>query len=429
VGELEATQFSTTTKLRGQATYVVGASGYTGSDNYGLWSVPMARQMNGATTFNYDLRLILDTSFTGKDLLRTTLRSGNFQNSVFGNNYLPIDTLESAFQQPTRANEVAINRFFYSLPLGHDLQVTVGPKLRIDDPGMLGLWPSAYNKGEILNLFSYAGAPAAYNFNALGGGAGFSLGRLLGNPNLRVSSSYVVVNAAQGSPAPGGTLTPGPLSTAYADAGGIGTAASSSSWTSQLSMTGKAFYGHWGAAVAYAYTRNLAMPNGTPRAVEISGPDSSYPPNSTSNLGLSGYWSPADSGWIPSVSVGWGYSIVERAPYQPVTRPRVQSWMVGLQWENIWGGGDGFGSAIGQAPFVTSSGVGSPKGFPVAQVANDSNLTWEAWYRWQVTDHIAITPAIYYAWQVGGEVGRLSPAGLGTNINNLGGLIKTTFKF
>jgi hypothetical protein len=47
-------------------------------------------------TFNYDVRLNFDTSFTGKDLLRTTLRAGNFGNSAFGNGNT---ALEVAFQE------------------------------------------------------------------------------------------------------------------------------------------------------------------------------------------------------------------------------------------------------------------------------------------------------------------------------------------
>jgi hypothetical protein len=39
---------------------------------------------SGNTAFNYDLRINLDTSFTGKDLLRTRLRSGNFSSQPFG---------------------------------------------------------------------------------------------------------------------------------------------------------------------------------------------------------------------------------------------------------------------------------------------------------------------------------------------------------
>ena len=45
----------------------------------------------GATVFNYDVRLNLETSFTGKDLLYTRLRSGNFSDSPFGGRSLQSD--------------------------------------------------------------------------------------------------------------------------------------------------------------------------------------------------------------------------------------------------------------------------------------------------------------------------------------------------
>ena len=66
VGELEATQFSTTTKLKGVATFVVGATQFRGSAN------ALRQHSNksfGATSFNNDLQLNLRTSFTGKDQL------------------------------------------------------------------------------------------------------------------------------------------------------------------------------------------------------------------------------------------------------------------------------------------------------------------------------------------------------------------------
>ncbi len=49
MGELQVTRFSTTTKLSGQATFVVGANAFTG------WVVD-----TGATTFNDDLQLTLN---------------------------------------------------------------------------------------------------------------------------------------------------------------------------------------------------------------------------------------------------------------------------------------------------------------------------------------------------------------------------------
>jgi hypothetical protein len=61
VGVLEATQFSTTTKLKGEATFVLG--GVPGLETNAGGNV-------GNTAFNYDVRLNFDTSFTGRDLLQ-----------------------------------------------------------------------------------------------------------------------------------------------------------------------------------------------------------------------------------------------------------------------------------------------------------------------------------------------------------------------
>lgn len=69
LGVLEATQFSSATKLGGNVSP-------------GLQQ--RANAIEDGTTFNDDLQLDLDTSFFGKDLLRIKLRAGNFANSGFG---------------------------------------------------------------------------------------------------------------------------------------------------------------------------------------------------------------------------------------------------------------------------------------------------------------------------------------------------------
>ena len=70
VGELEATQFSTTTKLSGVATFIAGANRFMGSADQ-LRSTN--NRDSGATVFNYDFQLVLETSFSGRDLLSTCL--------------------------------------------------------------------------------------------------------------------------------------------------------------------------------------------------------------------------------------------------------------------------------------------------------------------------------------------------------------------
>ena len=105
VGELEATQFSTTTKLKGVATFVMGANQFRGAAN------ALRQHSNkslGATSFNNDLQLNLRTSFTGKDQLTSLLRAGNFSgdNNVFGGaGPTGLSTLETAFQEGKTPNQ------------------------------------------------------------------------------------------------------------------------------------------------------------------------------------------------------------------------------------------------------------------------------------------------------------------------------------
>jgi hypothetical protein len=53
----------------------------------------MPVDLPNAVSFNDDLQLTFDTSFNGKDLLRTNLRAGNFGASVFGGEPNPLRKL------------------------------------------------------------------------------------------------------------------------------------------------------------------------------------------------------------------------------------------------------------------------------------------------------------------------------------------------
>ncbi|MFZ9769816.1 MAG: iron uptake porin, partial [Vulcanococcus sp.] len=95
VGSLEALAFSTTTKLSGLGVFVLGGNRFLGNAQSPSTACPSLEQPSiqfgvqqakscfGAATLNYELELTLDTSFTGKDLLRVNLRNGNF---VFASN-------------------------------------------------------------------------------------------------------------------------------------------------------------------------------------------------------------------------------------------------------------------------------------------------------------------------------------------------------
>ncbi len=434
VGELEATQFSTTTKLKGQATFVIGANSFGGdaeqggvdlflgeNTGVGIGSVTTnddgdsvfrngglgtkradaAAAVSGATVFNYDLRLFLDTSFTGKDLLRTMLRAGNFgQSPYFGSGYVGLDAMETAFEEPSGADSIAVNRLWYQFPVGSNFTATVGARVRQDD--MLAVWPSAYPADTVLDFFTYAGAPATYNLS-LGSGGGL----WWSNDGFSISANYVSSNGNIGDP----------------NNGGIATDGAASNGTVQVAYAPD----NWGIAAAYNYASQnggtLYAGNGTPLAVIATSE------GNNSSVGVSAWWTPEESGWIPSISTGYGFNSITNDDSDVFRSVDTQSWYVGLQWADAFLKGNTLGMAVGQPTFVT--GVDYRDDDDDSNFVADGNYAWEWWYMFQVTDNISVTPAIYYLSRPYGDLtdGTIGGDDSDSTFSNFGGLIKTTFKF
>ncbi|KZR73668.1 iron uptake porin [Prochlorococcus marinus] len=425
VGELEATQFSTTTKLVGQTSFVIGANTFGGDavNSLDRERADEAAEYSGATTFSYDLRLNLDTSFTGKDLLRTRLRAGNFANSFNGNwsngmghSTVGLSSLEVA---SNTVDVVTIDRLWYQFPLGEEFTMTAGAKVRQDN--MLAVWPSNYPAETVIDFFTYAGAPGAYNLT-LGGGAGIWWDD--NDSGWSISASYVSGNANLGNP---NNDRSGRL-----QGGGIATEGAASNGTVQVAYAED----RWGAAAAYNYASSdngagLYAGNGTPlaNAVQAMG--------ATNSVGVSAWWAPEETGWFPSISAGWGLNSVSEAGdeentiYESATS---QSWYVGLQWEDAFVEGNVLGAAVGQPTFVTDIDYNDgddATNDPDDRVA-DGNYAFELWYKFQVTDNISVTPAIFYLSRPYGENtdgGGDRFGNDGDTFNNFGGLVRTTFKF
>ncbi len=407
VGELEANQFSTTTKLKGIATMTLGgATNGVVAPITNLAAGSAAGIVTGfpalagfaaeEVAFNYDIKLMLDTSFTGKDLLRTTLRAGNFGGSVFG----PAGSalLEPAFQQDGKADEVYVDRLFYNFPIGENFSATFGAKVRQDDPGMLGLWPSNYPADSILDRFTTAGGNFLYNLN-LGAGGGITYKK----NGWSFSANYI--SSEYSAPYSYGLIDiPGSTDGSILG-GGFGEAFSS---TAQLGYAGE----NWGVALAYTYTDGGAkLPLGS-----LSVPLAVYFTPETNNLGLSGYWSPKESGWIPSISAGFGYADFSGDIITALSTlsggavdTSTYSWMVGLTWADAFMKGNALGFAIGEAD------------------TNVNQLAVELFYKFQVTDNISVTPAIF--WIQNGGVDFAANDGLGRIDDSFGAVLKTTFKF
>jgi carbohydrate-selective porin OprB len=72
--------------------------------------------------------------------------------------------------------------------------------------------------------------------------------------------------------------------------------------------------------------------------------------------------------------------------------------------------------AVGQAPFVTNNSTDVN--------TYDGNYAWEWYYKFQVSDNIAVTPAIFYLSRPQGQA-----TGNSSSLDSFGYLIQTTFKF
>ena len=389
VETLEAMQFSPTTKLKGLASMVLGGNSFQGSDQA---KVNRSRSRFGATTFNYDLKLYLDTSFTGQDLLRARLRAGNFDrasNSFYGAGPSLLSILEAAFQEQSGPDIVSVNRLYYQFPLGKRFTASLGP--RVGQMDLFAIRPSLYPAETILDLFTLKGAPAAYNYQ-LGAGAGLWW---QSSGGFSVSTNYVAGHGSDGNPSQGG----------------IGTANAASTGSVQLGYRSD----QWAAAAVVSSVQNLG---GVIDYATNFTLNSLNNPGHTTAFGLSGYWQPKQSGWVPSISAGWGFNRTNYAA--EVDRQGLvatsQSWSVGLQWKDAFTPGNALGMAVGQPIFATSLYGGD--------IPRDGNYAWEWWYKIQVSDNLAVTPALFLLSR---PLGAETPSG--ESFRQLGALLKTTLQF
>ena len=501
IGKLEAAQFSTTTKLQGESTFVLGAVSFGGSQNTysradgsgfvapaanGTQTTPttanaakfanyrgripgagaLGNNRNwGAVSFNYDLRLNLNTSFTGKDLLYTRLRSGNFTNSVFNGQPYSLLALDKAFAPTGGNNVVNIDRLYYRFPVGKTFTAVIGPRARNTEA--LAITPTFY-RADLLDVFTLNGAPATYNKAT---GAAFALiwkqQVKKGQPFLAASTSYVAPNGDSSNPSQGGLLTSGAQGSFLTQVGWAGP---------QFALTAAWRYGQCGQNLTRRGTQfaNQTLP--CSEGVGTSGVSPFWSGNSSSNnFALNAAWQPIKSGLIPSVSLGYGISSITSANFngynadsvvpggnnQPTTAQpfpsygnvrnitQLQSWQLGLQWNDLLAKGNAAGFAFGQPTYVSAlsqNGIRSPyrnyrtftnrgrslsgnynayNGFnDNPNGPNDGNFAFEWWYRFQVSNNISITPAIFYLSRPNGQF-----TANGESNNAFGGLVQTQFKF
>ncbi len=369
VGEFEAGQFSSTTKLNGKAIFTVGGTDEDEAND------------SDAVTFNYTYQLNLNSSFTGRDLLYTRLKTGNFGPSNLKNS-------SGVYVNHANSNDdtLKVDKLWYQFPVGDNVKAWLGAK--IENYYMLASAPSIYK--PILKELKLGGNGSVYGAST---GQGFGAAWIQpvedrSQPRFAVSTNYTASSSTGESadPEKGGILTDG---------------------AKGMFLT-KVEYGspRWQVSAAYSHKTGNSQPSagfGTTAGKNRTG--------DTDAVGLRGYWKPETTGAIPSISVGYDVATVDDDGKTGSTE-ETTGWMVGLSWKDAFVDGNSAGVAFAQRQYASDIVGGADDG-------SDDNFIWEAYYTFKVSDNVSVTPAIF----------GLSDPKDGSNDDVTGAIVNTTFRF
>ncbi len=210
VAFLENNQFSTTTKLRGEVIFSIADSwgGQASVTNTNGTVTDGSNQDQTQAVFNNRVRLNFETSFTGKDLLRTRLQAGNF-NTTFNQNGPTRTNMTRLAYDDGRDNDVTIDDLFYRAPFGN-ITVWVGAnQLNLDDvfitanPFLADSGTGALSRGQRYNNIVFRGP------SGVGAAVRFKIGDV-----FQVTGTYLADGGTNGAsnPNPGSGLFNGSYS-------------------------------------------------------------------------------------------------------------------------------------------------------------------------------------------------------------------------
>ncbi|HYW17741.1 MAG TPA: iron uptake porin [Nodularia sp. (in: cyanobacteria)] len=345
--ELEANQFSTTTKLQGEVVAVM-------SDVLGGDSVNNQDITDKNTTLGARTRIQLVTSFTGKDTLFTRIQTNN----ILGPN---IGTPEGNlfFAGPDGTNNAAIDALFYKFPLGEKTQV-----IAIANAG------AADDLTSTVNLFDGDGGSGALStfgtrnpiYSQIGG-AGLGVTQELGD-KLALSLGYLTGTASDPSPKNG--LFDG----AY---GAL----------AQLTLRPSDRI-----AVGLTYINSYKQPllTGSNAATFQNLLTEGDPAFSSNSYGVQ-----ASIGVSEKLVVGgWAGYTNSRTLTGDRGEAEIWNYAVTLGFPDLGKRGNLAGIIAGVEPRVTSSNISG------VDRDRDTSYHLEAFYQYQLTDNITITPGVIW---------------------------------
>ena len=375
---LETNRFSTTTKLSGQIIFAASAA--FGENK----AVPSGNTNNTGEdidnnlTFSDRVRLYLESSFTGQDLLRMRLLAANIPNlsSATGTNMASL-----SFDRDTD-NRLNIDLLYYQFPLGDKVKITLMPLgtiFIVADPlnPLLG-------SDDIGSPFLFGVRSPIYREEIGGTGAGISYDI---SSQFNLSAVYLARDAE--NPNPGFGLFNG----AYSALGQV-------TWKPNDAV-----------GIGLLYSRSYNSIN-----INVAGQNTNTPFGEASNaISADSYGIVTNWEISPQVSIG-GWAGWVRAQAQDLDNDptaEILYYAVTLALPDLAKEGDILGFAAGQPPRLIDNevpGIDDP----------DPAFNLEAFYRYPVSDRISLTPGFLVI---------LNPEHNNNNDTVYVGTMRTTFSF
>ena len=377
--KLEARQFSTTTKLSGQAIFAVTGGGFSGERITAPTGVEIANE-DPNSTFIYRASLTFNTSFQGTDLLQIRLVTGSDGSDDNAAGLLePNFASVLDFSVPGRNGRFGLGRLYYTFAPVKDLALTVGSAILatdyVDRNSYANNSANDFSTQALINsiilLPTPAGAGAVIDWNPGAGPFSIRGVYVAGNAGSATAGSSAGDGGFIGGPSAPELLFPAP-----GDEGGLFGAP------------------HQGfVELEYALSNNFAF------RLQYSGGQIFGSPFN----GVGANFELALSQQL-AVFGRYGYAVYNDSSVGDL---RPQSWMAGISLRDLFVPGGVAGIAAGQ-PLIEGA------------VGDGIQTNFEAFYNFPLNNNIQVTPLVQVITNAGNQ---------GSNGTIYSGTLRTVFSF